>query len=103
MSNDMIIIGTLLILFVGMGFIVANINDAFDATYTGGIGDTGDLTATDEGDFTTISAWKIFTSVLSMFFWTFGALPVWLDLLFWIFRAVFYLTIARNIWIGGGS
>jgi len=103
MSNDMIIIGTLLLLFVGMGFIVANINDAFGTDYDGSIGGTGDLSDTDEDDFTTISAWKIFTSVLSMFFWTFGALPVWLDLFFWVFRAIFYLTIARNIWIGGGS
>jgi hypothetical protein len=50
-----------------------------------------------------VSGWKVLGSVLSMFFWTFGALPFWLDALFVIARVTLALTVVRNIWIGGGG
>ena len=50
-----------------------------------------------------VTIFDIAGSVFLMFFWTFGALPLWLDLIFVILRIILVLTIARNIWIGGGS
>ncbi len=33
-----------------------------------------------------VSAFQIVTSVAKMFFWTFGDLPFWLDMIFLVFR-----------------
>ena len=43
-------------------------------------------------------------SILGMFTWTFGNIVwVWDLLVFVPIRIIFYLTLARNIWVGGGS
>ncbi len=49
------------------------------------------------------SAFKIIKSVFLMFFFTFGQLPLVIDLFFIVLRIILALTIARNIWIGGGG
>ena len=103
MSNDMIIVGTLMMLFVGVGFFLGNVNDAFGTDYDGTVTSNDDITGQESDDLTTVSGWSVITSIASMFLWTFGALPLWLDLIFLVFRAIFWTTIARNVWIGGGS
>ncbi len=39
----------------------------------------------------------IAASILKMFTWTFGALPVWLDLIFIIFRIILIILVVRII------
>jgi hypothetical protein len=50
------------------------------------------------------NVWDILLSVFKMFFWTFGDIHWIIDLLvFTPLRIILALTIARNIWIGGGG
>jgi len=35
--------------------------------------------------------------------WNFGILPAWLSLIFNFMKLILVLTIARNVWIGGGG
>jgi hypothetical protein len=105
MVNDISIITGIIAVFVILGTILPYINaeygvpDSFPDvdTVEGAVGDsTGSLGSV-------VSGWTIFGSVISMFFWTFGALPFWLDMIFVVFRITLALTIARNVWIGGGG
>ncbi len=50
-----------------------------------------------------VGIFDVMGSIVKMFFWTCGSLPFWLDLFFLLIRIVLYLTIARNLWIGGGG
>ena len=52
---------------------------------------------------TTLTIVDVIVSVISMFFWTFGAIPFWLDSFFLLLRVTLALIIARNVWIGGGG
>lgn len=44
-----------------------------------------------------ISIWTVIGSVLSMFLWTFGALPFWLEMIFTIMRVTLYMGIGAII------
>lgn len=51
-----------------------------------------------------LNALSVLASILKMFFWTFGDLPFWIDIVLFIpLRLIFVAIIARNIWIGGGG
>ena len=96
------IITSICLLFVAIGIFLPIVNEAVgnaDST----LNDANFDDEIDTDDLTVASAWNIFLSVLSMFFWTFGALPFWLDAIFMILRVTLVMTIARNIWIGGGG
>jgi hypothetical protein len=48
--------------------------------------------------------WDILVSVFKMFFWTFGDIHWIIDAIIFIpLRIILALTVARNIWIGGGG
>ena len=54
----------------------------------------------------TLSAFTILLNVMKLAFFDFGndlELPFWLDIIFTMLAVIFILTIARNIWIGGGA
>ena len=96
------IITSIMFLFIAVGIFLPIVNEAVgnaDST----LNDANFDDEIDTDDLTVASAWNIFLSVLSMFFWTFGALPFWLDAIFMILRVTLVMTIARNIWIGGGG
>lgn len=105
-NNDMIIIYTIVSFFFIAGFVVGAINteygDGGTAPNIENFQDDFTQTAGEEID-SSLSIWKIIGSIASMFFWTFGAIPAWLDLLIWIPRLILYVTLARNIWVGGGG
>ena len=101
MSNDMFIIGGFLFLFIGIGFLIPFINQEFDTSYSES--DAISLDESSEDQLTSVSGWKILASVGGMFFYTFGILPTWIDMIFIVLRLVFWTTVARNIWIGGGG
>lgn len=102
--NDISIISGIIIIFVLIGVFLPYLNQEFpssaSATNISGIEDdlSGDAEGIDD-----INAFDVLVSVLKMFFWTFGDLPFWLDTMFIILRIIFIVTVARNIWIGGGS
>lgn len=98
--NDIVIIASIIAIFIAVGvalpFVQADlqqpvtVNDphlAIDASQAG----------------SAVSAYTVIASVVSMFFWSFGALPIWLDTVFLFLRIVLAITIARNVWIGGGG
>lgn len=103
MVNDMTILGGFVIFLILVGVAVPFMNAEFnqsDAEVNVGLVHDSQ----DPSDMTSISAWKVFKSVIAMFFWTFGSLPFIIDLLiFEPIRIIAYLIIARNIWIGGGG
>jgi len=105
-NNDMLIIYTCMAFFVISGFAVGLINQEFN---TGGstpnVEGFEDSFIEEVGNETgsSLSFWKVIAGVLGMFFWTFGQLPLWLDLLILLPRLLFWITIARNVWVGGGG
>ena len=105
MVNDITIITGIASIFIFLGLVIPFINAEYGTGATeidmeGFEDDVEELTGESPS---IISAPGIFVSVLSMFFWTFGAIPFWLDGVFLIFRFTFFITVARNIWIGGGG
>ena len=102
--NDMTIIYGLITFFIILGIATPLINAEFGSNYSSGNPDSieNDITAHIENS--EVSMWQIIKSVLSMFLWTFGALPVWFDLIIMLpLRILLVLIVARNIWIGGGG
>lgn len=121
MVNDISIITGIIALFILTGILLPFVNSAFDISDSvdnlenfesqlrDDIGNTrrnetisgifGAFSAGMQG----VSFLNIFFSVIGMFFWTFGALPFWLDAIFLILRIMLAMIIARNIWIGGGG
>jgi hypothetical protein len=98
--NDMVIIATITAIFIAIGVALPFVQQDFDVPVTNNDPDTiiapGDST-------TSVGAFQVIGSVFKMFFWTFGALPVWLDSIFVGLRIILALTIARNLWVGGGG
>lgn len=95
-------------IFIATGLILPFINEELGGNqqFNTNIDGLNDQVSQDVQDFNKLSginAFSVFLSVVSMFFWSFGALPFWLDALFVIFRIQLALLIARNIWIGGGG
>jgi hypothetical protein len=47
---------------------------------------------------------SVLFSIVSMFFWTFGNIPFWIDMIvFMPMRIMLLFIIIRNIWPGGGA
>lgn len=60
----------------------------------------------DSGSVTQLNVFSILLNMLKLGLWDIGddlGLPAWLDLVYTLLGIVFIVTIARNIWIGGGS
>lgn len=89
-------------LFIGVGFITPYVNSEFDSDYDSPdvdyVGE--DLENYDPSGIGILSGPSVAGSILSMFFWTFGALPTWLDMIFLVFRVVFFFLLVDLFWIG---
>ena len=102
MVNDVTIIAGLALTFVLIGWALPYINSDLGVTDSTMDIDTSDISSgggVDEEP----GIWDVISSIGSMFVWSFGALPIWLDYIFIILRALFWFTVARNIWVGGGG
>ena len=101
----MTIIGGIIIFFILLGGFLPYVNEGLNARAVSF--NTDDIENTISADIqstTSINAFNIILSIFSMFFWTFGSLPFWLDLLiFTPLRIILIVTLARNIWVGGGA
>ena len=75
---------TISLFFVIMGVLVPYINDSYGSTMAeydvAGVG--SDLVDSDTSS--TVTFWSVIFSVISMFFWTFGGLPVAVDLIVFV-------------------
>ena len=121
MVNDTSIIAGLILFFIGMGVLLPYINQAYSDTATSFDPDIYDgidseLTlpescANSTGFFDDVacqaqqgtSVIGILISILSIFFWTFGAIPLFLDLLLFVpLRIILYFLVYRAIRSGSG-
>ena len=92
--------------FIQTGFdqtVTTNNVDAFEDSVGQGVEDSQDLSGLSVLTGDVPSIFQVIKSALLMFFWTFGAVPFWMDTIFLILRFTFWITLARNVWIGGGS
>ena len=103
MVNDISIITGIITIFIFLGITVPYINAEY-GTQANEVNVEGfESELAESADSSMITLPSILISIISMFFWTFGALPFWLDGIFLIFRIILGITIARNVWIGGGG
>lgn len=100
--TDIQIIASIVTIFVFTGILLPIIEADFGTDVTT-VDVDGVTEGIDEGDLTSLSAWKVIFSIFKMFFWYGGVFPLFLDLIFLVLRIILVLTIARNIWIGGGG
>jgi len=97
-------IAFLLILFIGLGWALPYINQSLGEEYTGsqGFNESQMYEGIVGKDETNINTVDIFASILKMFFWTFGALPILIDLFFVVLRILLIILVYRQIRSGGG-
>ena len=81
------LIVVILLVFVGVGAALPFLNEEFDDYGVVGVDPLLSAGGAEAPSGSTtlgvgLSSGKVLVSVLSMFFWTFGALPLWLELIF---------------------
>lgn len=105
MVNDISILTGIIVVFVVIGGFLPYLNESFNVSgNTPNVEDLESNVAEDAENVETFNAFSVLLSILKMFFWTFGAVPFWLDLFFFTpIRLIFVAIVARNIWIGGGA
>lgn len=104
-DNDVVIVGGLVVFFLFIGTLTPFINSAFSTSYNE-INSNTIVNSVNENydDFNAVTAPSLFLSIISMPVYNMGNIPFFLELLiFFPIRLVFWLLIARNIWIGGGA
>lgn len=102
--NDVTIIAGILCIFVVTGIFLPYINEGFDQDVTTyNIEGIQDDIGQEAESVSKVGTFDIVISVVNMFYYSWGAMPFWLEAIFFILRIVLILTIARNIWIGGGG
>lgn len=96
--TDTTLLATIIIVFVAIGSFLPYIKEEFNETPVNVSVD--DLRA-DVGEVaeseSVLSGFNIFVSVVKMFFWTFGDLPIFLDLIFLVFRIILVWLVVRII------
>lgn len=102
-NNDVAMIMTIVSVFVLIGIILPFVNGAFEQTDQGSYDVDGLQRDAGQTSFGITGLLQILGSVFSMFFWTFGQLPVFIDVIFVLFRIELAILILRNVWVGGGG
>lgn len=105
--NDVTIVMTIITIFFFTAAIIPFVNASFTQSY---VQFDQDGVAQDqilEGQSAnSLNAFSLLTNVLQLALWDFGdnlGLPWWLDVFYSLLGVALVLTIARNVWIGGGS
>lgn len=106
--NDVVILGAIFFIFVGIGVFLPFLQVEYQVTGNATV-NAVNTTVIDPNTFNdvtpltaNISILGIVFSVIKMFFWTFGDLPLWLDSIFVVIRITFAVLIYRLIRNGGG-
>ena len=103
--SDLRILLLIISIFFLVGVTLPFINDSFgEAGATSGqeINQTDLISSITEKEDENVKGTDVLKSVGLMFFWTFGALPVYLDLFFSILRILLVIVIYRQIRSGAG-
>lgn len=95
MTTDTVAFVTITTIFVLLGVALPFINESFGGTgantdVDGFTDDLGQSAANPLDAFLTVV-----TSVLKMFFWTFGSLPFWVDAFLTIFRILLFVIMIK--------
>ncbi len=105
--NDVSIVAIILFIFLGTALTLPFVNSEFNIQ--GSSFNTNktqsDLIGEDISNVSDIGVGEIIKSIGKMFFWTFGELPVWLDLIFTVLRIILIFILIRNFtpFLGGGG
>ena len=104
MGSDVLYITVIFSFFLLLGATLPYINQAFDQnadTYNADTDSiTGEIQTSLEND--DVSGWTVLLSMTKIFFFTFGDIPVLLDLILFIPRTIFAVLVYRQIRSGGG-
>ena len=102
--NDMTIIFGIITFFVFIGVVTPFINADLNTNLPEFNPEQLTSNIDTEQARSSISAFRVIGSVLSMFFFTFGEIPLFLDIAIFVpLRLLLVLIVARNVWIGGGA
>lgn len=99
--SDTVMFLTIICVFVVIGGLLPYIQTGLGQSSTdlNIMGLKQDLGQAVDGDITVLNAtptgFAVMTSILKMFFWSFGSLPFWLDLIFLIPRMMLVLLFVR--------
>jgi len=90
---------SIVVLFVSIGAMIPFINSEYGSDATEH--DMIDASEPDQGFFGGASGiGEVLWNIISMFFWTFGALPLYVDLFFVVLRIMFIFLLIDLLWIG---
>lgn len=100
MTQNTFYLYTIIVFFFAVGLILPFINQEFGNSSTYNTQGIEDLSG-QEAQSSEANALSVLLSIFSMFFWTFGALPQWMDLLIFsplriILAVIFYDKIRGN-------
>lgn len=110
--NDISIISVILAIFLITSITIPFVNAEFDTNFSGLDEDNviqdvrNDAGQIPETSAFNVSAFDVMKNIILLALFDFGdvlGLPFWLDIIYTLLAIVFILTIARNIWIGGGG
>lgn len=93
---DYIILSGIALVFIAAGIFVPIINAEY------GLTDAEDYDSPLDGEEpeSVFGLADYVFSIASMFFWSFGALPIWVEMFFLLFRFVFWFMVVEVLWIG---
>ena len=105
MTNDMTIFYGIAVFFIVLGGVLPFIQSDFgQATIDNQIDPLKDGLNNAVEESTKINAFDVIVSMFKMLFWSFGDIPLLLELIvFEPVRLLMYFIFARNIWVGGGG
>ena len=104
MANDMTILGGIIFILIFSSVIATYINSEFNAGLPENNIDNLESDISTKAHENELNAWTVFGDIIAMFFWSFGNLPIWLDLVIYLpLRIIMYFIIIRNVWVGGGA
>lgn len=101
MANNNNILITFLSIFLLLGFIMPYVNEEFNTTASYSSHDIEHLVdELGQKEFSDVTGFEIFFSITTIFFWTFGNLPLIIDIALIIPRIIFMIILydkARGI------
>ena len=97
MGSDTTILITIITIFVVVGASLPFINEEFGESSSSIDVQNLEDTVGSHADNILVSFYSVFISIVSMFFWTFGAMPLVLELFFSVLRIVLIIIIAKMI------
>ena len=95
MASNNALLFTVLTIFLLTGFVSPYLHSAYGESVTT-INTDGLETDIGQGN-VTVTVGAVVLSLASMFFWTFGLIPVWLDLIFIVLRIILYVIVYDKI------